>query len=68
MTFKPDHPQFDSLAEAFAYVLGEYGCAMEHQRRFPAYLFRGECGEYDTTTASAKRLRDGAQLSKEDMA
>ncbi len=48
MTFKPDHPQFESLAEAW----------MEHQRQFPAYLFRGECGEYDTTTASAKRLRD----------
>src|SRR5262249_971308 len=50
------------------YVLGECGCAMEHQRRFPAYLFRGECGEYDTTTSSAKRLRDGTQLSREDVA
>ncbi len=64
MTTLSDHAQFESLAEAFAYLLREYGCAMEHQRRFPAFLFRGECGEYDTTTASAKRLRDSTQLSK----
>lgn len=84
MTFVPDR-RFESLAGAFDFLLNR--CAMETQQRLwleteaglaiphhaPRYLFRGECGEFETTKSGARRLdayrlKDGRLLSDRDLA
>ena len=83
MTFVPDRC-FESLAEAFDF-LNRY--AMEPRQRLwletesglavpvhaPRYLFRGECGEFETTKCGIRRpdaymLKDGRRLSDRDLA
>jgi hypothetical protein len=78
--FQPDHPRFESMADAFAHVLGYYALkenphlwertssGLLYPRQVPGYLFRGECGEYPTTSHSFSRLRDGRRLSGADVA
>ncbi|MGA2595325.1 MAG: FRG domain-containing protein [Bryobacteraceae bacterium] len=82
MTFVPDK-RFVSLAEAFdflnryameprqqVWLETESGLALPHQA--PRYLFRGECGEFETTKAGihrpdAYKLKDGRLLSDRDL-
>jgi hypothetical protein len=79
MAFQLDHPQFGSMTEAFLCILGQYAVrdnpqiwqqtasGLMYPREVPGYLFRGECGEYPTTTASIARLRERDGLSKADV-
>jgi FRG domain-containing protein len=79
MAFQLDHPQFESMTEAFLHILSQYAVrdnpqileqtasGLMHPREVPGYLFRGECGEYPTTTASIARLREHDGLSKADV-
>lgn len=68
--FRLDHPQFESLAKACLYISSQC-TAIENPptydqgpsgalcpREAPAFLFRGECGEYPATTASIARLQN----------
>lgn len=67
--FHPDRPQFECLTDAFEYVHGEYAprysecvwsratSGLVHPREVPRYVFRGECGEFETTMHSLARLR-----------
>jgi hypothetical protein len=69
MAFELDHPEFASLTEAFTYILGQYAlqesahvldqsaAGVIYRREVPRYLFRGECGQYETTMDSARRLQ-----------
>jgi hypothetical protein len=81
MAFVPDR-KFDSLTEAFEFILDHHvvreapvrqwtttktGLAVPNQA--PAYLFRGECGPFPTTTSATLRrstyaVGNGRQLSK----
>lgn len=77
--FQLDRPRFPSLTDAFTYVLGQYALQDTPQvwertasglvcpRVVPRYLFRGECGEYSTTTHSLRRLIDARRLSGTDL-
>lgn len=84
MTFVPDR-RFESLGEAFDFLLNRYviepgerfwletesGLAIPHHA--PQYLFRGECGEFETTKCGIQRpdaynLKDGRLLSARDLA
>ena len=68
MSFQPDR-RFESLTEAFRYILGQYSLqpnayvwdqspsGLLYPRELPSYLFRGECGDFETTTDGARRLR-----------
>jgi hypothetical protein len=61
--------QFGSATEALRYIAGEYAlkpnvhvrdqCAsgLLYTRELPPYLFRGECGEFDTTMDGARRFQ-----------
>jgi hypothetical protein len=82
MAFVPDR-HFASLAEAFDFLNRyameprqqlwletESGLAVPHYA--PGYLFRGECGEFDTTKSDIRRpgasqLKDGRLLSARDL-
>jgi hypothetical protein len=67
MDFQPDQ-RFDSLTDAFAFTLGQYALRSNdtrwgqtdsgviYPRELPHFLFRGECGNFPTTTDSARRL------------
>jgi hypothetical protein len=69
MGFQPDQPRFESLTQAFTYILGQYALeanthvwnqsksGLVYPRERPRYLFRGECGKFDTTMDSARRLQ-----------
>src|SRR5260370_16854463 len=71
MVFQPDR-RFDSLTEAFTYTLGQYALqsnehvwaqttsGLAYPRELPRYLFRGECGDFQTTMDSARRLQEAA--------
>jgi hypothetical protein len=64
--FEPDR-RFDSLTEAFAFILGQYqlqpnDCSWTELSsglvvpdEAPRYLFRGECGGFPDTVSSARR-------------
>src|ERR1700685_4646180 len=83
MGFVPDR-RFESLAEAFDFLsryameprhplwlATESGLAVPHHA--PRYLFRGECGECETTKCGMRRagaymLKDGHRLSDRDLA
>jgi hypothetical protein len=68
MSFKPDL-QFETLTEAFRHILGQYSLqpnsrvweqstsGLVYLREIPRYLFRGECGDFETTTDGARRLQ-----------
>jgi hypothetical protein len=83
MAFVPDR-RFENLTEALEFILNRYalrlsdrlwletGSGLLIQDEVPQYLFRGECGDFETTKASTHRpgtytLRDGAQLSALDL-
>ena len=83
MVFQSDR-RFDSLTEAFTYILGQYALQPHEQvwaqstsglvypRELPRYLFRGECGDFPTTTDGGRRLQaaaltDGFLLSPIDV-
>ncbi len=83
MTFECDR-RFDSLTGAFTYILGQYllqpnelvwgksTSGLVYPRELPRYLFRGECGDFQTTMDSARRLqaeslRNGFRLSAIDL-
>jgi hypothetical protein len=55
--FRLDHAKFESLCAAFQYILREHA-PVEHPvyPGKPAFIFRGECGRYETTTPSIARL------------
>jgi hypothetical protein len=71
MVFQSDR-RFDSLTEAFTYILGQYSLqpnahvwdqstsGLVYPRELPRFLFRGECGDFETTTDSARRLQAAA--------
>jgi hypothetical protein len=73
VTFQADI-RFDSLTEAFAYVLGQYALqskeitwaetasGLAYPRKLPRYLLRGECGEFATTTDGARRLQVASEM------
>jgi hypothetical protein len=79
MAFELDHPRFASMTDAFRHILGQYAfqdhphvweqtaSGLMYPREVPGYLFRGECGEYPTTTASIGRLGQRCELSKADV-
>ena len=84
MTFVPDR-RFESLAEAFDFLGDRYTTEPGHRLwletesglavpvRAPRYLFRGECGEFETTKCGIRRpdayvLKDGRRLSDRDLA
>jgi len=68
MSFQPDQC-FESLTEAFRYILGQYSLqpntpvwdqstsGLVYPRERPRYLFRGECGDFKTTTDGGRRLQ-----------
>jgi hypothetical protein len=83
MGFQPDR-RFESLRDAFAFITGEQvrrpvqqvwmespsGLAAPYD--LPTYLFRGECGVFETTRGSLFRpetylLTNGEQLSLSDL-
>src|SRR4051794_41105747 len=83
MTFAPDQ-RFDSLKLAFEFIFSQYalrsgerlwlntssGLMIPHDA--PRYLFRGECGEFETTTPAFRRpgtycLKNGRPLSAQDL-
>ena len=83
MEFQADR-RFDSLTEAFSYILDQYAqqpiervwaqttSGLTYPRELPRYLFRGECGDFQTTMDSARRLQadvisDGFQLRPIDV-
>jgi hypothetical protein len=64
--FRLDHPRFESLTAALKYALREHA-EQEHPvfpGKEPAFIFRGECGRFPTTTPSIARVRG---LSKADV-
>jgi FRG domain len=79
MGFRLDHPPFDTMTKAFLHVFGQCMArgnprvldttpsGLVYPREVPGYVFRGECGQYPTTTASIARVRDCPQLSKSDV-
>jgi hypothetical protein len=83
MTFVPDR-RFESLAEAFDFLGDRYTSEPGHRLSLetesglavpvdaPRYLFRGECGEFETTKCGIRRpdaykLKDGGLLSAGDL-
>lgn len=67
MAFEPDR-RFASLTEAFEFILDRYAVRPGPERHWlqresgllipremPPYLFRGECGDFPTTTSTAGR-------------
>ena len=68
MSFQPDL-QFETLTEAFRYMLGQYSLqpnehvwdrstsGLVYPRELPRYLFRGECGDFPTTTDGGRRVQ-----------
>jgi len=78
--FQSDHPRFENMADAFTHVLGHYALKETRHiwkrtssgplcsREVPGYVYRGECGEFPTTSHSVSRLHDGGRLSKTDVA
>lgn len=83
MAFVPDR-RFESLTEAFDFIFNQF--ALQPSERLwletgsgllipdeaPKYLFRGECGDFETTKAGMHRpetytLQDGAYLSEQDL-
>jgi hypothetical protein len=82
MAFQPDR-RFESLREAWTFLLGEQarrpvdrlwfetpaGLVVPHEA--PRYLFRGECGNFETTLSNIHRREtytlDGHRLSAVDL-
>src|SRR5450759_3826360 len=83
MAFVPDR-RFESLTETFDFIFNRY--ALEPSERLwletamglviphdaPRYLFRGECGKFETTTCGNRRpsayvVKDGRRLSALDL-
>jgi hypothetical protein len=61
VAFRLDQPRFETLSEAFKYLLSEYA-AKEHPLypgKEPAFIFRGENGVWPTTKPSIARVTDG---------
>jgi len=68
MSFQPDR-RFESLTQAFGYILGQYSLqpnahvwgqstsGLVYPREILSYVFRGECGDFETTTDTARRLQ-----------
>lgn len=79
MAFRPDHPRFECLTDAFLHVLGQHAVQEDHRvwdqtasglvylREVPGCVFRGECGEYPTTKPSVARLPECHELAKADV-
>jgi hypothetical protein len=77
--FRLDHPQFESMTDAFLHILGHYQLkgnphtweerpsGLIYSKEVPGFLFRGECGLYPTTTPSVARLRNCRQLLKAEV-
>ncbi len=66
MEFQLDHAKFESLCAAFDYALREHA-GKEHPTypdEEPAFIFRGECGKFLTTTPSIARV---SGLSRADV-
>jgi hypothetical protein len=60
-----DHPRFESLSAVCKYLLDEY--ASKQNAAFPnepAFVFRGECGEFPTTKPSIARIQDLSRADK----
>jgi hypothetical protein len=65
LEFRLDHPRFESLSAAFEFALHEHA-EKEHPTypgQEPAFIFRGECGEFPTTPASIARVRGLSQAN-----
>jgi hypothetical protein len=59
LEFRLDHPRFESLSAAFEFALHEHA-EKEHPTypgQEPAFIFRGECGEFPATGPSIARVR-----------
>ena len=82
MAFRPDR-RFESLEDAFKFLLGEQArhpvektwvktpSGIVVPQEVPTYLYRGECGEFETTFSNLQRpgtyvLKDGRRLSDID--
>src|SRR5690242_11282226 len=83
MSFVPDK-RFASLGDAFEFMLSQHAVRPSDRlwletesglvvpQDAPRYLFRGECGEFETTKAGIRRpntyrLKDGRRLSPTDL-
>jgi hypothetical protein len=64
--FQLDHAKFESLCAAFEYVLSEHATKKHsvYPGEEPAFIFRGECGKFQTTRPSIARV---SGLSRADV-